>query len=56
MFALLDCLREVSQDVLADIEAGEEGEAGQGGGEAAQLVIRQVQLLQAVTVKQRPGK
>ena len=56
MFALLDCLREVSQHVLADIEAGEERQAGHGGGDAAQLIVREVQLLQAVTVEQGPAE
>ena len=56
VFALLDCLREVSQHVLADIEAGEERQAGHGGGDAAQLIVREVQLLQAVTVEQGPGE
>ena len=55
VFALLDCLREVGQHVLADVEAGEEGEAGHGGGDAAQLIVSKVQLLQAVTVEQGPG-
>ena len=55
MFALLDGLWEVSQHVLADIEAGEEREAGDGRGDAAQLIVSQVQLLQAVTVEQGPG-
>ena len=56
VFALLDCLREVSQHVLTDIEAGEERQAGHGGGDAAQLIVREVQLLQAVTVEQGPGE
>ena len=34
VFALLDCFREVGQHVLADIEAGEEAQAGHGGGDA----------------------
>ena len=56
MFALLDCLREVGQHVLADIETGEERQAGHGRGDAAQLIVREVQLLQAVTVEQGPGE
>ena len=55
VFALLECLREVGQHVLADIEPGEEAQAGHGGGDAPQLIVRQVQLLQTVAVKQGPG-
>ena len=55
VFALLDGLWEVSQHVLADIKAGEESEAGHCGGDAAQLIVSEVQLLQAVTVEQGPG-
>ena len=55
VLALLDCLREVGQHVLADVEAGEKRQAGDGGGDAAQLIVSQVQLLQAVTVEQGPG-
>ena len=54
VFALLDRLREVGQHVLADIETGEERQAGHGRGDAAQLIISEIQLLQAVTVKQGP--
>lgn len=56
VFALLDRLRQVGQHVLADVEAGEERQAGQGGGDAAQLIVGQVQLLQAVTVEQGPAR
>ena len=56
VFALLDCLRQVNQHVLADVQPHEGGEAGDGGGDVAQLVVSQAEVLQAVAVEQRPGR
>ena len=52
MFALFDRLREICENIFTDIEMGEHREAGDGCGDAAQLVVGEVQVLQSMTVEQ----
>ena len=52
MFALFDRLREISENIFTNIEMSEHREAGDGCGDAAQLVVGEVQVLQSMTVEQ----
>ena len=56
VFALLDRLRQVNQHVLAHVQPDQRGEAGDGSGDVAKLVVSQAQVLQAMAVEQRSGK
>ena len=56
MFALLDCLREIDENILAHVEADQPGQAGHGTRDLAQLIVCQAQVLQSVAVEQRSEK
>ena len=53
MFALLDCLREINEDILAHVQTDQLSEAGHRSGHLTQLVVSQAQVLQSVAVEQR---
>ena len=53
MFALLDCLREIDEDILAHVQTDQLGEAGDRSGDLTELIVRQAQVLQSVAVEQR---
>ena len=54
MFALLDRLGQVDENILADVQTHQLGQAGQGGGDVTKLVVRQAQVLQSVAMEEWP--
>ena len=56
MFALLDCLRQIDQNILADVQADQLGQAGHGGGDVPELVVSQAEVLQSVAMEEGPGE
>ena len=53
MFALLDCLGEINENILAHVQTDQLSQAGHGSRHLAKLIISQTEVLQAVAVEQR---
>ena len=55
MFALLDGLRQIDENILTHVQTHQLREAGHGGGNVTELVVGQAQVLQSVAVEERSG-
>ena len=53
MFALLDRLGEINENILAHVQTDQLSQAGHGSRHLAKLIVSQTQVLQAVAVEQR---
>ena len=53
MFALLDCLREINEDILAHVQTDQLSQAGHSSRHLAKLIVSQAEVLQSVAVEQR---
>ena len=56
MFALLDCVREINENILAHVQTDQPGQAGHSTRDLANLIVCQAQVLQSVAVEQRSEK
>ena len=51
MFALLDGLRQIDENILTHVQTHQLREAGHSGGDVTELVVGQAQVLQSVAVE-----